>query len=265
MDGAGAMSEVDLQVRDVTVRFGGLVAVDSVSFEVTRGETFGVIGPNGAGKSTLLNAISGLVRMAAGTVHVVGEPVGGLRPDQRTRLGVGRTFQAAEVFNDFRVIDYVSLGRLRHQRASLIATALRLPSIVAAERDDARRAREILARFGLEEVAGALLKELPYGVRKLVDLVRVLAGEPALMLLDEPTSGTATSDRQMLARVLAEARGDGVSIVVVDHDVQFVSDSCDRLLVMDAGAEIATGKPAEVLERPEVQAAYVGLEPDTAD
>ena len=148
------MSEVDLQVRDVTVRFGGLVAVDSVSFDVTRGETFGVIGPNGAGKSTLLNAISGLVRVSGGTVHVVGAPVHGLRPDQRTRLGVGRTFQAAEVFNDFRVIDYVSLGRLRHQRASLIATALRLPSIVAAERDEASRAREILARFDLEEVAG---------------------------------------------------------------------------------------------------------------
>jgi branched-chain amino acid transport system ATP-binding protein len=259
------MSEVDLQVRDVTVRFGGLVAVDSVSFEVTRGETFGVIGPNGAGKSTLLNAISGLVRVSGGTVHVVGEPAGGLRPDQRTRLGVGRTFQAAEVFNDFRVIDYVSLGRLRHQRASLLATALRLPSMVAAERAESRRAREILARFGLEEVAVTPLKELPYGVRKLVDLVRVLAGEPALMLLDEPTSGTATSDRLMLARVLAQARGDGVSIVVVDHDVQFVSDSCDRLLVMDAGAEIATGEPGDVLERPEVQAAYVGLEPGPAD
>jgi branched-chain amino acid transport system ATP-binding protein len=259
------MSEVELEVRDVTVRFGGLVAVDSVSFAVTRGETFGVIGPNGAGKSTLLNAISGLVRLSRGTVHIVGQPVGGLRPDQRTRLGIGRTFQAAEVFNDFRVIDYVSLGRLRHQRASLIATALRLPSIVTAERAETRRAREILARFGLEEVAGTALKELPYGVRKLVDLVRVLAGEPALMLLDEPTSGTATSDRLMLAQVLETARGDGVSIVVVDHDVQFVSDSCDRLLVMDAGAEIAAGEPGEVLERPEVQAAYVGLEPDTAD
>jgi len=259
------MSDVDLQLRDVTVRFGGLVAVDSVSFEVTRGETFGVIGPNGAGKSTLLNAISGLVRLSGGTVHVVGQPVHGLRPDQRTRLGVGRTFQAAEVFNDFRVTDYVSLGRLRHQRASLIATALRLPSIVRAEREESRRARETLSRFGLDEVAESTLKELPYGVRKLADLVRVLAGEPALMLLDEPTSGTATSDRLMLGRVLAQARADGVSIVVVDHDVQFVSDSCDRLLVMDAGAEIACGEPGEVLERPEVQAAYVGLEPDPAD
>jgi branched-chain amino acid transport system ATP-binding protein len=259
------MSDVDLSVRDVTVRFGGLVAVDSVSFEVTRGETFGVIGPNGAGKSTLLNGISGLVRLSGGTVHLVGEPVHGLRPDQRTRLGVGRTFQAAEVFNDFLVIDYVSLGRLRHQRASLLATALRLPSVVAAERAETRRARDNLARFGLEDVAGVALKELPYGVRKLVDLVRVLAGEPRLMLLDEPTSGTATTDRLMLAQVLAQARADGVSIVVVDHDVQFVSDSCDRLLVMDSGCDIATGEPAEVLSRPAVQAAYVGLEPDPAD
>lgn len=137
--------------------------------------------------------------------------------------------------------------------------------MAAAEREEARRAREILARFGLEAVAVTQLKELPYGVRKLVDLVRVLAGEPALMLLNEPTSGTATSDRLMLAQVLAQARADGVSIVVVDHDVRFVSDSCDRLLVMDAGAEIATGEPADVLSRPEVQAAYVGLESDPAD
>ena len=258
------MTELDLEVRDVTVRFGGLVAVDSVSFEVTRGETVGVIGPNGAGKSTLLNAISGLVRLSGGTVHVVGQPVHRLRPDQRTRLGVGRTFQAAEVFNDFLVLDYVSLGRLRHQRASLLATALRLPSVTAAERAEAQRARENLARFGLEGVAGVALKELPYGVRKLVDLVRVLAGEPRLMLLDEPTSGTATTDRLMLAQVLAQARADGVSVVVVDHDVQFVSDSCDRLLVMDSGSEIATGEPADVLSRPAVQAAYVGLESDAA-
>ena len=256
------MSEVDLQVRDVSVRFGGLVAVDFLTlFAVTRGETFGVIGPNGAGKSTPPNAISGLVRLSGGTVHVGGQPVQRLRPDQRTRLGVGRTFQAAEVFNDFLALDYVSLGRLRHQRASLLATALRLPSMVAAERAEARRARDILARFGLDDVAGTTLKELPYGVRKLVDLVRVLSGEPRLMLLDEPTSGTATSDRLMLARVLAEARGDGVSIVVVDHDVQFVSDSCDRLLVMDSGSEI-TRAPA--YRRPEVQAAYVGLESDPA-
>jgi ABC-type branched-subunit amino acid transport system ATPase component len=258
------VNEVDLSVRDVTVRFGGLVAVNAVSFDVVRGETFGVIGPNGAGKSTLLNAISGLVRLAGGTVHVVGEPVHGLRPDQRTRLGVGRTFQAAEVFNEFLVADYVSLGRLRHQRASMFATALRLPSTVAAERREARLARDLLARFGLQALAGSTLKELPYGVRKLVDLVRVLAGEPRLMLLDEPTSGTATSDRVMLAQVLAQARADGVSIVVVDHDVQFVSDSCARLLVMDAGSEIAAGEPAEVLSRPVVQAAYVGLEADPA-
>jgi branched-chain amino acid transport system ATP-binding protein len=258
------MSEADLRVHDVTVRFGGLVAVNSVSFEVARGETFGVIGPNGAGKSTLLNAVSGLVRLHGGTVHVAGEPVHGLRPDQRARLGVGRTFQAAEVFNDFRVIDYVSLGRLRHQPVSLVATALRLPSVVRSERRETLQARGILARFGLEEVAGTQLKELPYGVRKLVDLVRVLSGEPRLMLLDEPTSGTAMTDRIMLGQVLEEARNDGVSIVVVDHDVHFVSDHCDRLLVMDFGTEIATGEPGDVLNRPEVQAAYVGLESDEA-
>jgi branched-chain amino acid transport system ATP-binding protein len=254
------MTEPALAVRDLTIRFGGLVAVNSISFTVAPGETFGVIGPNGAGKTTLLNAMSGLLRLHTGTVLIDGRPVHGMRPDRLARLGVGRSFQAAEVFNDFVVLDYLSLGRLRHQRTSVLATALRAPSIARAERRDAAAGRDLLARFELADIAGERLKELPYGLRKLVDLLRALSGQPRQLLLDEPTSGTAVADRVLLRQVLDEARADGVTVVVVDHDVQFVSDRCDRLLVMNFGTELATGDPAEVLGRPDVQAAYVGLE-----
>jgi len=251
-----------LVVRDLTVRFGGLVAVDSVSFAVPQGETFGVIGPNGAGKTTLLNAISGLLRLHTGVVEVEGRPVHGMRPDRLARLGVGRSFQAAEVFNDFLVTDYLSLGRLRHQRASVLAAALRFPSVRRADRADTTAARDLLARFDLDGIATERLKELPYGLRKLVDLLRAWFGRPRQLLLDEPTSGTAVGDREVLRHILDEVRADGVTVVVVDHDVQFVSDRCDRLLVMNFGTELATGDPAEVLDRADVRAAYVGLEAD---
>ncbi|MCW2526271.1 MAG: livG [Pseudonocardiales bacterium] len=256
------MTEYDLQLRDVTVKFGGLTAVNSISFDVERGEMFGVIGPNGAGKSTLLNAVSGLVALHSGTIQVEGRDAHGLRPDQVTALGVGRTFQAAEVFNDFRVVEYLTLGRLRHQRKSVVAAALRLPSVLRAERDDAAAARDLLARFDLAGIAFERLKELPYGLRKLIDLLRALFGNPRLLMLDEPTSGTAMTDRALLRQVLDQALAEGTTIVVVDHDVHFVSAACHRLLVMNFGTELAIGEPNEVLSRRDVQSAYVGLEVD---
>jgi branched-chain amino acid transport system ATP-binding protein len=251
-----------LEVRDLRVVFGGLHAVDELSLSVAGGELFGVVGPNGAGKTTLLNAISGLLRLDAGEILLDGARLNSRRPDQIAALGVSRTFQAAEVFNDLKVIDYVLMGRFIHQPSSALGAALRLRSTRRVERRDRAASMSLLSSYGVAHLAAEALKDLPYGLRKLVDLLRAMLGAPGLLLLDEPTSGTAREDRAMLRSVVQDARSRGITIVVVDHDVQFVSDLCDRVLVMNFGRELGTGRPADVLGRPDVQAAYVGLEGD---
>jgi ABC-type branched-subunit amino acid transport system ATPase component len=249
-----------LEVRGLSVAFGGLVAVDDLTFAVASGELFGLIGPNGAGKTTLLNAVSGLAPIRAGQILLDDVRTERLRPDRVTKLGVARTFQAAEVFNDFRVTDYLLLGRFLHQPDSIMRAALRMPTARRVDRADEARALAMLADHDVAHIARDVLKELPYGMRKLVDLLRALMGDPRLLLLDEPTSGTALEDREVLSTALRAASGAGVTIVLVDHDVQFVSDLCDRVLVMNFGQKLGAGSPAEVLERPDVRAAYVGLE-----
>jgi len=249
-----------MSANNVEVSFGGLKAVDDISFDVPAGEMFGVIGPNGAGKTTLLNAISGLVPVRQGSIRIGDTATTGRRPDRITALGVGRTFQAAEVFNEFRVLEYMVLGNFCQQPKSLLAAALQLPNVRRAESRDRRSAIELLDRFGVADLRNETLKELPYGVRKLIDMLRAMVSGPQLLLLDEPTSGTAMEDRALLRRVLDEARSAAVTVVVVDHDVQFVTDVCDRLLVMNFGRELGIGTPADVLSRREVQRAYVGME-----
>jgi branched-chain amino acid transport system ATP-binding protein len=249
-----------LAVDDLRITFGGLIAIDDLSFDVRSGEMFGVIGPNGAGKTTLLNAVSGLLKPAAGTVKLDDHAIQGRRPDRITGLGVARTFQAAEVFNEFRVVDYIILGRFVARNKSIAAASLYLRRVHRVETADRLEAHQLLRKHGIEDIAGANLKDLPYGLRKLVDLLRALFGNPRLLLLDEPTSGTASDDRELLRNVLREAMSLGTTTILVDHDVQFVSDLCHRVLVMNFGQELGIGEPHEVLSRPDVQAAYVGLE-----
>jgi branched-chain amino acid transport system ATP-binding protein len=249
-----------LDVAGLHISFDGLRAVDDVSFSVSDGEVFGIIGPNGAGKTTLLNAVSGLLPLQDGIIKIAGTQVNRLRPDRITALGVGRTFQAAEVFDEFEVLDYMLLGRFGARPKSLTAAALRLPVARRPERRDRAEATALLERFGVAAVRHQPLRGLPYGSRKLIDLLRALFGQPRLLLLDEPTSGTASDDRVLLREALAEAAAEGVTVVLVDHDVQFVSNACNRVLVMNFGKTLGIGSPAEVLARPDVQAAYVGLE-----
>jgi len=236
----------------------GMRAVDGVSFTARQGSVVGIVGPNGAGKTTLLNGVSGVLPLAGGEVWLRGTRLDGLRPHRIAAHGIARTFQAVEVFNDFSVLDYLLLGRLRFQVTSLFATALQLPRTRKSERAERERAMSALAQFELAGVAGTPLRELGYGQRKLVDLLRARLGEPRLLLLDEPTSGTSTQDREQLRRVLLSSRAHGVTTVVVDHDVRFVSDTCDKIVVITSGQKIAEGEPAEVLQRPDVVQAYIG-------
>jgi ABC-type branched-subunit amino acid transport system ATPase component len=259
-DGIVLPAGATLEIRGLRVAFGGLLAVDDLTFAVASGELFGLIGPNGAGKTTLLNAVSGLVPSRAGQIFLDEVPIERLRPHRVTKLGVARTFQAAEVFNDFRVMDYLLLGRFLQQPDSIVRAALRLPGPRRVARADEARALAMLADHDVAHIARRVLKELPYGMRKLVDLLRALMGSPRLLLLDEPTSGTAREDREVLRAALRDAQSQGITIVLVDHDVEFVSDLCDRVLVMNFGQNLGIGEPHEVLGRRDVQAAYVGLE-----
>jgi branched-chain amino acid transport system ATP-binding protein len=252
------MTAAELVVTDVLRTFGGIRAVDSMSFRA-QGESLGIIGPNGAGKTVLLNLVNGVYPIDSGTIALDGARIDGLRPHQIAALGVGRAFQSTEQFRDFLAVEYVMLGRLPHQHSSLFACALALPRVLRSERHERRLAVDTLARLGLEHAATERVSELPYGVQKLVDIARVLASEPRLMLLDEPTSGTTSDERGTISSVLQDVAATGLTMLVIDHDVSFISGISSRLLVLNYGQLLAEGPPDEVLARHEVIEAYLGL------
>lgn len=247
-----------LVVEHLSLRFGGIVALDDVSFTVETGEQFGVIGPNGAGKTSLLNCLSGINRTRSGTVRINDLLLTGRRPHTMVELGVGRSFQGADYLGEMTVMDFVLLGRLHEQRRSMFATALGTPAVRRSEADERDRVLDLLAEVGLDDLAESRMRNVSYGVRKLADVLRALAGEPRLLLLDEPTSGTTSEDRRILRELLRANAERGVTVVVVDHDVQFIVDCCTRLLALSFGETLATGTPAEVLANPEVIESYMG-------
>jgi branched-chain amino acid transport system ATP-binding protein len=247
-----------LEITALGKDFGGLTAMDGISFQMERGESVGVIGPNGAGKTTLLNCISGLLRADRGAVSVLGQPTTRLAPHRIARLGLARTLQLAEHFNDFRVDDFVMIGRQQRLANSVWTTGIGLPHVRRREQEQRRIAHEFLERFDLADSKHRKLRELSYGAQRLADLARAAASEPRLLLLDEPTSGSSESDREVLAGHLADFRRDGIGVLVVDHDVAFVSATCDRALAMALGRTLAQGSPAAVLAHPEVIEAYLG-------
>ncbi len=247
-----------LEVRDAVLRFGGIIAVDNVSFEVEPGTTFGVIGPNGAGKTALLNCVSGVYRLNSGEVSLFGERINGKRPDQITARGLARTFQSTEHFREFSVLDYVMLSAVHRMRHSMLGSLVLWPFRERSEREERAQCAELLDRLGLAEVAGEPLEDLPYGVQKRVDIARAIAAQPRIMLLDEPTSGTTTNERDDVSAAIRMVAGSGVTVVLVDHDVDFVTRHCDRLLVMSYGEPLGVGSPGEMLQRPEVVEAFLG-------
>jgi branched-chain amino acid transport system ATP-binding protein len=248
-----------LQVRDAVLRFGGIRAVDGVSFEVEPQTTFGVVGPNGAGKTALLNCINGVYRLHAGAVHVFGEAVHGMRPDHIAAMGVARTFQSTEHFKEFRVVDYLLLGRVRQLHASVVGSTIAWPLMERAEKRERDAAMQVLERIGLLAYAQECLAELPYGVQKRVDIARAIAAEPRIVLLDEPTSGTTSSERGPISDAIRMIAAEGVTVVMVDHDVDFVSRHCGRLLVMNFGKPLGVGTPQEMLDRADVAEAFLGV------
>jgi ABC-type branched-subunit amino acid transport system ATPase component/ABC-type branched-subunit amino acid transport system permease subunit len=247
-----------LSLSHVTKRFGGLIAVNDVSFTLTRGTLTSLIGPNGAGKTTLFNAISGIGRLSEGRVEIAGIDVTGRQPHRIAALGVGRTFQNARLFGEMTVLENVVAGAFRTERTSFGADLLALPSSRRSEREAGERARETLARLGLESLASTLAKDLAFGDRRRVELARATASNPWLLLVDEPAAGLNASERTALTADLLELRDAGMTLLLIEHDMRLVMSISERVMVLKFGTMIADGKADAVRNDPAVVAAYLG-------
>lgn len=246
-----------LAVRDVTVRFGGLTALDGVSLDVPPRHVTGVIGPNGAGKTTLLNVLCGFIRPDQGDVFIGGTRRAGLKPHELAGLGVARTLQGVGLFSRMTVLENVMTGATPLARTGFWPALLSLPRKARDERTLADAARQALARVGAEKAADVYPGELPYGVRKRVALARALAARPKVLLLDEPASGLDEAELSELGELIRELSADE-SLVVVEHHMDLMMSVCDTITVLDFGKVIASGTPAQVQDDPAVTAAYLG-------
>jgi ABC-type branched-subunit amino acid transport system ATPase component len=229
-----------LSIRGVGVRYGGVTAVNDVHFEVPRGKIVGLIGPNGAGKTTLIDAISGFTA-SSGTIELCGRSISGLSPFRRVRSGLGRTFQAVELYDDLSVVENVVVGQAA--------------SRVDVSKEQLNRTFELL---GLNSMRDKPAGELSQGRRQLVSIARALVGEPDVLLLDEPGGGLDSAESQWLGHRLRNIRDSGVSILLIDHDMQLVLDLCDEIQVLNFGVIIAAGSPSAVRADPQVKSAYLG-------
>lgn len=241
-----------LEVTEVTVRFGGNMALDAASLSAEAGQVTGLIGPNGAGKTTLFNVISGLLPPTSGLISIDGRDVTRLGPTRRARKGLARTFQRLELFTMLTVRENIRVAADIHKRWS-------------RDKDDpAERTEAIIDRVGLRSVADVRVTSLPTGQGRLVELGRALACKPSTLLLDEPASGQDENETEQFARLLRQLSAEGMAVVLVEHDVQLVMAVCDRISVLDFGRIIATGTPAEIQKDEAVLAAYLGAAPEPA-
>ncbi len=247
-----------LEVRDLSRSFGGLRAVDSVSFDVEHGSISAVIGPNGAGKTTLFNCICGSIRPNGGAVRFKDTSIYGLPPHAIAAAGVSRTFQNVKVFPHLSVLENVLVGRHRCSRAGFMAGMLMLPWSVREEKENRERALAILEWLGVAHLADSPAGSLAFGQQRAVELARALATEPRLLLLDEPAAGLNIHETAEVGRRISAIREQGITVLLVEHDMSLVMDICDRITVLSNGQRIAHGAPREIQRNPEVIKVYLG-------
>ncbi|MGA3207862.1 MAG: ABC transporter ATP-binding protein [Syntrophales bacterium] len=247
-----------LRIEDMTKIFGGLTALQGVSFSISAGEITGIIGPNGAGKTTLFNIVTGIYYPTSGKVYYDGKDVTGFPPEKLARLGMVRTFQGIELFGQMTVLENVMVGLHTRSQSGIISSALRLPAQLREERHIRERAISWLEFAGISELAHMKAANLPFGKGRLLEIARAMAVEPRIILLDEPAAGLNSRETSDLALLIKRIMDSGIAVALVEHDMELVMDICSRIVVLNLGHKLAEGTPRQIQEDEKVIKAYLG-------
>ena len=251
---------VVMEMKNITLRFGGVVAIQDISFDIRQGEIRAIIGPNGAGKSSMLNVISGFYNPQEGQVYYQGKLRPQMRPYQVARQGIARTFQNIALFDGMSVLDNIMTGRLTHMKSGLLDQAMWWGKAQREETENRHKVEEIIDFLEIEHIRKTPVGRLPYGLKKRVELARALAAEPKILLLDEPMAGMNVEEKEDMSRFILDVNDEfGTTIALIEHDMGVVMDLSDRVVVMDYGKKIGDGTPEDVRNNQDVIDAYLGV------